>query len=97
MLVAHVWLVAIRRLECKELECKIQISLDLVQRELVVLLLISPRALHYTTKVHDDSGAFTVQRVLNINHNPLISIALLSLCIAGRGCVCSLHAPQPIA
>ena len=40
------------RLECKspiELECKIPIStysLDLVQRELVVFLLISPRALY---------------------------------------------------
>ena len=36
-----------------ELECKIPIStysLDLVQRELVVFLLISPRALYYTTK-----------------------------------------------
>ena len=53
MLVAHVSLVAIRRLECKapsNQNVKYQIqylpSLDLVQRKLVVFLLISPRALY---------------------------------------------------
>ena len=49
MLVAHVWLVAVRRLEQSpiESECKIP-SLDLVRRELVGFWLISPRALYYT-------------------------------------------------
>ena len=52
---AHVWLVAIRRLEYKapsnqNLRYLYLPSLDLVQRELVVFWLISPRALYYTTR-----------------------------------------------
>ena len=46
MLVAHVWLVAIRRLECKAPSNRnVLPSLYLVQRESVVFWLISPRAI----------------------------------------------------